>query len=172
VFSFRNVTIEGNTNVLKWNGTALVSDAGKKVTDTSRFNLDINDNEFVFKGTYMRETVPQGSYFLYSDASHENGLYRYNEDLKIGGYRAYFQKQTANPGASLSTSINVYEIMVVEEDGEVTEVLSVAEDGTINSLPKNAGVYTVNGQKVSDSPLDLKSLPSGLYIINGKKYIK
>ena len=167
VFSFRNVTIEGGQNVNTYGGSV------NKLPNPTRFNLGVNDNEFVFKGTYMRETVPAGSYFVYSDASHGDALYRYSSDLKIGGYRAYFQKQTLNPAASLSNQLNVLDVMfLVEDSGEVTEVLAISEDGTVNSLPKNAGVYTVDGQKVSDSTLDLKTLPSGLYIINGKKYIK
>ncbi len=166
VFSFRNVTIEGGQNVSTFGGSV------NKLPNPARFNLGINNDEFVFKGTYMRETVPAGSYFVYSDDTHEDALYKYESALKIGGYRAYFQKQTLNPGAALSTSMSISDVMFLEEDGEVTEVLAISEDGTVNSLPKNAGVYTVDGQKVSDTPLDLKTLPSGLYIINGKKYIK
>ena len=166
VFTFRNVTIEGAQTVATYSGSV------NKVPNPSRFNLGINGDEFVFKGTYMRETVPAGSYFVYNDATNGDALYRYGSNLKIGGYRAYFQKQTTNPAAALSTLMSISDMMFVEEEGEVTEVLAISEDGTISSLPSNAGVYTIDGQKVSDSPLNMKNMPSGLYIINGKKYIK
>ena len=37
---------------------------------------------------------------------------------------------------------------------------------------KSHGIYTILGVKVSDKAEDIESLPKGIYIINGKKYIK
>lgn len=37
---------------------------------------------------------------------------------------------------------------------------------------KSYGIYTILGVKVSDNAEDIDNLPKGLYIINGKKYIK
>lgn len=37
---------------------------------------------------------------------------------------------------------------------------------------KSYGIYTILGVKISDNPNDIDNLPKGLYIINGRKYIK
>ena len=39
-------------------------------------------------------------------------------------------------------------------------------------MPANGKVYNINGQLVSEDANSFQSLPSGIYIINGKKYIK
>ena len=57
-------------------------------------------------------------------------------------------------------------------DGETTgiEDLIITTDGEL--MPANSRVYNINGQLVSEDASSFQSLPSGIYIINGKKYIK
>ena len=57
-------------------------------------------------------------------------------------------------------------------DGETTgiEDLIITADGEL--MPANSRVYNINGQLVSEDASNFQSLPSGIYIINGKKYIK
>lgn len=57
-------------------------------------------------------------------------------------------------------------------DGETTgiEDLIITADGEL--MPANSRVYNINGQLVSEDASSFQSLPSGIYIINGKKYIK
>ena len=173
IFSFRNVTIEGNQLAMEGSST--------RVTDLTRFNVNVNREEYIFKGTYMRETMPEGSFFMYAgDNEHENGLYRYTTASKIGGYRAYFNYpggSTEKPNPVSNAVFFEFKIedrtkMTALPDEDPTEVIAISSDGSYDIMPKNAGIYTVDGQKVSDNPLDFNTLPSGLYVINGKKYIK
>ena len=173
VFSFRNVTIEG--------GNLSMEGGSTKVTDLTRFNVNVNREEYIFKGTYMRETMPEGSFFMYAgDGEHENGLYRYTTASKIGGYRAYFNYPGGSKTNPKSVGNAVFFEFKIEDrtkmtalpDEDPTEVIAISSDGSYDIMPKNAGIYTVDGQKVSDNPLDFNTLPSGLYVINGKKYIK
>lgn len=173
IFSFRNVTIEGDQLAMEGSST--------RVTDLTRFNVNVNREEYIFKGTYMRETMPEGSFFMYAgDNEHENGLYRYTTASKIGGYRAYFNYPGGSKTNPNSVSNAVFFEFKIEDrtkmtalpDEDPTEVIAISSDGSYDIMPKNAGIYTVDGQKVSDNPLDFNTLPSGLYVINGKKYIK
>jgi hypothetical protein len=174
--SFRNVTIEGNTPVKKWNGSALVNDGSAKMSD-KRFDVNVNDGEYTFKGVYMRTTLPENSYIVQGTGS-GNGLYRVGaapagSTYKIGGYRAFFYPESG----SHSDSMLAYFVTDLTEGGqndagEITGVISIDADGGISELPANSGVYTVSGQKVGDNPLKFNTAAPGLYIINGKKYIK
>ena len=55
---------------------------------------------------------------------------------------------------------------IVEEDS-TTAINDVEADNTLNTV--NA-IYDTNGKRLSATSLD--ELPSGLYIINGKKVVK
>lgn len=165
-FTFKNVSIEGAESVTDYNGVVY------RVPNPTRFTVGINNEEFIFKGVYMRETMPRGSYFVYNgDAEHPNGLYRYNADAKIGGYRAYFQLQSGRPEAALMSSFSIRDVKFAEADIE-TGILAINKDGSVTEIPRNAGIYTIDGQKLSDNPLDFNKLPSGIYIVDGKKYVK
>ena len=52
------------------------------------------------------------------------------------------------------------------EPGTPDNIKSVKADKS------KSGIYTILGVKVSDNAEDIDNLPKGLYIINGKKYIK
>jgi hypothetical protein len=163
-FSFKNVTIEGAETVEKLNGTTT------GVVDPSRFDVDVNDGEYTFKGTYMRETMPAMSYF-----AKEDGLYCYSKDAKIGGYRSYFKLNNASVGAGAKAmSFYVEDLFDGEyEDDEVaTGIILVNAEGDITEMPKDAAMYNLSGQKVSSSSLGLNNAPSGVYIINGRKIVK
>ena len=55
----------------------------------------------------------------------------------------------------------------IEEEGTTTGIDDVEADNTLNT--SNA-IYDINGKRLSATSLD--ELPSGLYIINGKKVVK
>ena len=166
VFTFQNVTIEGEEDVRDYNG------ATYKVPNPKRFTVGVNNEEFIFKGVYMRETMPKGSYFVYNgDEENPNGLYRYNADAKIGGYRAYFQLQSGRDDATLMSSFSINDLKFDENDEE-TGIMVITKDGSVTEIPSNSGIYTIDGQKLSDNPLDFNKLPSGIYIVGGKKFVK
>ena len=54
----------------------------------------------------------------------------------------------------------------------VIEGIEMDSDGNIITTLENGKVYNVNGQVVADDSKSFSSLSSGVYIINGKKYIK
>ena len=115
-------------------------------------------------------TVEEGDCFISkSDGTFKN--YR-GASGTLKGFRGFLH-QDKTSGAkpmmlSIATSTNIE-----DNSGSTTGIDLVidADDNTI-SRPTTGKIYNVNGQLVSDNIKDLPSLPSGIYIINGKKYIK
>lgn len=158
---FRNVTIEGGESI-----STLAGDT-KLVTDPTRFDVDINNGEFTFKGIYMRETMPALSYF-----AKEDGLYRYNADTKIGGYRAYFKNNQQQQAGAKALSFMIEDLYDMEEEGEVATGIMLVDSGILTVMPADADVYNINGQKVGTGASAVNNAPRGIYLINGKKIVK
>lgn len=98
-------------------------------------------------------------YYLHTDAQGENPeLYTPNDaSTKIKGFRAYFisPKETTTSGAKRS--------LFFEDDSETTAINKVDVQSE-----QNMPVFNLQGQHMNN---DLKNLPRGIYIVNGKKYV-
>ena len=167
-FHFENVSIEGAETTTTLAGSTV------RMTDPTRFNVDINDGEYIFKGIYMRETIPQYSYYVKNE-----GLYRSTTPTangKIGGYRAYFQIQDESDGQQEQNALVIeFEDLTPEavEKGETTGILIIdKKNDVIHNVRKSDAVYTINGQRYGDSPLDLRKAPSGVYVVGGHTIVK
>lgn len=93
------------------------------------------------------------------------------KDVKVKGFRGYLKGLTPEAKAhalSTATSSNT------EENGSTTfiEGLTIDAEGNIVPVATDGKVYNINGQVVADGMKNLNALPSGVYIINGKKYVK
>ena len=128
-------------------------------------------NGYVWKSSYNNDmNVGEGDCIISkNDGTFKN--YR-GESGTLKGFRGFLQ-QDKTTGAkpmmlSIATSSNIE-----DNSGTITGIDLVinADDNTISG-PTTGKIYNVNGQLVSDNIKDLPSLPSGIYIINGKKYIK
>ena len=128
-------------------------------------------NGYVWKSSYSNDmTVEEGDCFISkSDGTFKN--YR-GASGTLKGFRGFLH-QDKTSGAkpmmlSIATSTNIE-----DNSGSTTGIDLVidADDNTISG-PTTGKIYNVNGQLVSDNIKDLPSLPCGIYIINGKKYIK
>ena len=71
-------------------------------------------------------------------------------------------------GSSASNSASKFIIEVVGEDLDETTAIKLINGETVSGNGKSNSAYNINGMKVDAS----KNLPSGLYIINGKKVFK
>ena len=128
-------------------------------------------NGYVWKSSYSNGmTVEEGDCFI----SNSYGTFKNYRGASgtLKGFRGFLH-QDKTSGAkpmmlSIATSTNIE-----DNSGSTTGIDLVidADDNTISG-PTTGKIYNVNGQLVSDNIKDLPSLPSGIYIINGKKYIK
>lgn len=144
-----------------------------------------------YKGTpYVSEPVSAPYTFTgvdnYSNATpmqYKNGsIYMSGTGLKrldnpagystMKGYRAYLKSNTPTNSAK---SLNVYIMDSMDEDVPtgIEEVIGDAEGEQTNAnvnVVRVKGIFTLSGQKITG---DLRSLPAGVYIVNGKKmYVK
>ncbi len=161
-FSFKNVTIEGDIEV-----ATSSSDTKAKLVNPERFDVDVR-GEYTFKGIYKRETMPALSYFVQGD-----GLHRYANDTKIGGYRAYFAVNNSSVApTSLAYSIKDLVDGSMEDEDVETGILYIDSEGTVEVLPENSAVYGVDGKKIGEGADALNSAAGGVYIVGGKKIVK
>lgn len=125
-------------------------------------------NDYVWTSSYNTMNIAKNDYFI---GASDGKFKAYSADSgTVKGFRGFLKANTAGAKPvmlSISTSS-----ITDGNDGETTgiEDLIITTDGEL--MPANSRVYNINGQLVSEDASSFQSLPSGIYIINGKKYIK
>ena len=137
---------------------------------------DIDCGDYTFKGVPGYSTPTEAS--TWSVDFKENDIFVSDGDGKMyvsaGSshgkvYRAWFEKKETTSGKINSISL-VIDNPGDDDDNVVTTIDMVDVDPDVfNTLGIATGVYNLNGQKVSD---DMRSLPKGIYIVNGKKIVR
>lgn len=121
----------------------------------------------VFKGTFTNTTLNEGSYVVKNNGV----LSRIPEDgMKIKPYRSYiyFNRETAGAKAISLQNMNVNGFE--NEEDNTTGIENLLFESGI--LTHSADVYSIDGQLVRSKALNFNGLPKGVYIVNGKKYVK
>ena len=127
----------------------------------------MQSDALVFKGTFTNTTLNEGSYVV----TNSGVLSRIPKDgMKIKPYRSYiyFNRKTAGAKAILLQDMNVNGFENDEDNTTGIENL-LFESGI---LTHSADVYSIDGQLVRSKALNFNGLPKGVYIVNGKKYVK
>ena len=115
-------------------------------------------------------TVKEGDGFISKDGLFKNFV---GKDGTLKGFRGYLKRLgTQEAGAKPIMLQVVYSSNVDGDNGETTGIEDLIIDADGQLMPANGKVYNINGQLVSEDANSFQSLPSGIYIINGKKYIK
>ena len=128
---------------------------------------EMQSDALVFKGTFTNTTLNEGSYVV----TNKGVLSRIpNDEMKIKPYRSYiyFNRKTAGAKAISLQSMNVNGFENDEDNTTGIENL-LFESGI---LTHSADVYSIDGQLVRSKVNNLNGLPKGVYIVNGKKYVK
>lgn len=121
----------------------------------------------VFKGTFTNAKLNEGSYVVT-----KNGvLSRIPKDgMNIKPYRSYIYFNRVTPGAKAislqNMSVNGFE----NDEDNTTGIENLLFESGI--LTHSADVYSIDGRLVRSKALNLNGLPKGIYIVNGKKYVK
>lgn len=114
-------------------------------------------------------TVKEGDGFISKDGLFKNFV---GESGTLKGFRGYL-KRTETQGSAKHIMLQVVNSSNVDgNNGETTGIEDLIIDADGQLMPANGKVYNINGQLVSEDANSFQSLPSGIYIINGKKYIK
>ena len=137
-------------------------------TDGSTYSgAEMQSDALVFKGTFKNAKLNEGSYVV----TNNGVLSRIPKDgMEIKPYRSYiyFNRKTAGAKAILLQDMNVNGFENDEDNTTGIENL-LFESGI---LTHSADVYSIDGQLVRSKVNNLNGLPKGVYIVNGKKYVK
>lgn len=161
--------IVGGTPVLVKPSQEVTNPVFNNVTLTSKKVVDIVNSGFKCTGSWDNEDFPAYSYFI--DAQ-TNSFYLY-DPTKVttgtkphaGAFRSWIISTSSNPAAAAQLTMHINGI---EEQGETTAIWN-AISGNDDAEVVTKGIYSLSGQKMNAA--DTSSLPKGIYIVNGKKFI-
>lgn len=126
-------------------------------------------NGYVWTSSYNTMNIVKNDYFIGAS----DGKFKAYSGTSgtVKGFRGFLKADHSAGTKPMMLSISTSSITDGNE-GETTgiEDLIINADGEL--IPANCRVYNINGQLVSEDANTFQSLPSGIYIINGKKYIK
>lgn len=130
-----------------------------------------SDNGYTWASSYSNDmTVQEGDGFISNqDGSFKNFV---GASGTLKGFRGYLKRTETQTGAKPMMLQVVNSSNVDGDNGETTGIEDLIIDADGQLMPANGKVYNINGQLVSEDANSFQSLPSGIYIINGKKYIK
>lgn len=128
-------------------------------------------NGYTWASSYSNDmTVQEGDGFI----SNQDGTFKnfIGASGTLKGFRGYLKRLCTQTGAKPMMLQVVNSSNVDGNNGETTGIEDLIIDADGQLMPANGKVYNINGQLVSENANNFQSLPSGIYIINGKKYIK
>lgn len=128
-----------------------------------------NAPQVQFVGTYVKcfdkDQIPANSYVLNGN-NHGGtaGLWYYRTvKTKTKGFRGWLETIGDRPSKGIQYEI---EGVVDQVNGDVTAI-----EGIEAAQQHNANIYNLNGQLVRQGATSTEGLPSGLYIVGGKKVV-
>ena len=122
-----------------------------------------------FVGTYVKcfdtNNIPANSYVLNgNNVGGTAGLWYYRTvETKTKGFRGWLQSANDLPSKGFEYEI---EGVVDQVNGDVTAI-----EGIEAAQQHNTNIYNLNGQLVRQGATSTEGLPSGLYIVGGKKVV-
>lgn len=161
--------IVGGTPVLMKPSQEVTNPVFYNVTLTSQKVVDIENTGFKCTGSWDNVDFPAYSYFI--DAK-TNSFYQYDptkvETNTVKPHAGAFRSWViASENASTAKQLTMH-INGIEEQGETTAIWN-AISGNDDAEVASKGIYSLSGQKMNAA--DTSSLPKGIYIVNGKKFI-
>ena len=129
---------------------------GSEIADTeTRFTIDTNNP--IIEG---RDNL-QHCYFF-----HEGKMVYAGDKVRgLRGFSVWF-KPVETPASGTATSKFILDGIDYTTD---VERIMATEDSSIDSKFAKLGVFNLNGQLVRSGSTEVSGLPSGIYIVNGKK---
>lgn len=125
---------------------------------------DDSADKYVWTGTYQQMSLPKNAYFVAQNPDNGKTVIKQNVsgNSKTKGYRAYLVA---------ASGVTPVKALSIDYDGVDEEVTTGIDDIMADLTdPETTGkVYNLGGQLVSRN--GLQSLPKGIYIMNGKKYV-
>ena len=186
VYTFKDVELNYDGDIIKdtyteYSAAEAIKRMGKRNDKDyfdGNYDHEANDkfkkctyDDFYFTGTLYKQqgTASEGSAFIApGDYIIQNNTFvKCLADRKYGfkGFRGYFkQKPSSIPSAKGNIGISL-----VDRNGVVSSIHQVDGTSLTPASVAPAAVYNLSGQQVGNS---LSTLAKGVYIVNGKKFVK
>lgn len=129
-----------------------------------------SDGNYAWVSSYNNDmTLSKGDGYIGGTSG--NFIQSTKDGVKVKGFRGFLKGLTP---AAKTHVLSTMTASNTDGDGNTTFIDGLVVDGDGNFVPTatDGKVYSINGQLVGKDMKSLGSLPSGVYIINGKKYIK
>ena len=142
--------------------------SGRVMGDTGSEDFDTKQ-QVQFVGTYVKcfanDLIPANSYVL--NGNNEGGTaglwYYRTVSTNTRGFRGWLQSANGQASKGIEYEING---VVDQVNGDVTAI-----EGIEAAQQHDANIYNLNGQLVRQGATSTEGLPSGLYIVGGKKVV-
>lgn len=129
-----------------------------------------SDGKYAWVSSYNNDmTLSTGDGYIGGTSG--NFIQSNRDGVKVKGFRGFLKGLTP---AAKTHVLSTMTASNTDGDDNTTFIDGLVVDGDGNFVPTatDGKVYSINGQLVGKDMKSLGSLPSGIYIINGKKYIK
>lgn len=129
-----------------------------------------SDGNYAWVSSYNNDmTLSKGDGYIGGTSG--NFIQSTKDGVNVKGFRGFLKGLTP---AAKTHVLSTMTASNTDGDGNTTFIDGLVVDGDGNFVPTatDGKVYSINGQLVGKDMKSLDSLPSGVYIINGKKYIK
>lgn len=164
----------GNHNIKDVQKTVPNLDVNTANFHAASKNTNIEHNTIEFHGSYTKTKAPARSYVFASDGN----MYHLATEHDLNGFRFFIvdidkAKSTSSKGitiGSLSDDLDAVLASFEKNNGEATGIKDI-DTPTDRNRFGNGDVYDLSGRRVAtDGKTD--NLPSGVYIMNGRKFVK
>ena len=162
--------IVGGTPVLVKPSQNVTNPVFNNVTLTSKNVVDIVNSDFKCTGSWDNVDYPEYSYFINAK---DSKFYLFDptkvaagKKPHAGAFRTWIESTSGNPSAAAKLTMR---INGVEDENETTAIWNAIIGNDDNAEAASKGIYSLSGQKMNAT--DTRSLPKGIYIVNGKKVI-
>lgn len=128
---------------------------------------DAEKADYHWHSAYKVENVEPNDYYFNNDG---DLVMREKSDAKIQAFRGFLQKK-ATAQAKLF-SVAYFDLLSDNSDiPSKIEGVMMDSNGELVDIKAGDAVYNLSGQVVTTDASSLYSLPKGIYIVNGKKYV-
>ncbi len=161
------VTREGDNIVLKTENITAFPYVTIENTSPAKWGRDAENADYYWHSAYNVETVNAGDYYFNGEGSL---VKRENLQAKIQAFRGFLKKK-ATAQAKLFSVAYFNQLSDNSDIPSKIEGVMMDSNGELVDIKAGDAIYNLSGQVVTTDASSLYSLPKGIYIVNGKKYV-
>lgn len=161
------VTKEGDNIVLNTEKITAFPYVTIENTEPAKWGRDAETADYYWHSAYNVGIVNPGDYYFSGDGSL---VMREGSPAKIQAFRGFLKKKTTAQAKLFSVA---YFNQLSDNSDIPSKIEGVMMDsnGQLLDFKADDVVYNLSGQVVTTDASSLYSLPNGIYIVNGKKYV-